>query len=174
VLDAMAHPGTIVDLALRLTPPPPLDVATAAVALALADFETPLWLDRAAGTPAVAGYLRFHCGCPLAEACDAAAFAIIADPDSMAPLATFHPGCDQFPDRSATLVIQLPALRGGDEWRLAGPGIPDSRTFAPAGLPPRFRSWVAANHQLFPRGIDLILTCGASLAALPRSTRLEA
>ena len=173
VLDAMAHPGTIRDLALRLEPPPPLALATAAVALALLDFETPLWLDGAAGIPAVAGFLRFHCGCPLTADRAAAAFAVVAAPAVMPPLAGFASGSDSYPDRSATLVIQVPSLSGGEAWGLAGPGIPGSRGFAPAGLPAGFRSWLAANHALFPRGIDLIFTCGSAVAALPRTTRLE-
>ena len=31
----------------------------------------------------------------------------------------------------------------------------------------------AALAPLFPRGIDIVLTAGPSLAALPRTTRLE-
>lgn len=173
VLDAMAQPGTIHDLTLPLAPPPPLAAATAAICLALLDFETPLWLDPAADTAAVAGYLRFHCGCPLAASRDDAAFAVIAAPAAMAPLAAFPSGSDQYPDRSATLVVQVPCLSGGEAWRLAGPGIPGQRGLAPAGLPAGFRAWLGANHALFPRGIDLIFTCGTALAALPRSTRLE-
>ena len=174
ILDATSAPGTIHDLTLALTPPPPLNVATAALALALADYETPLWLDPTANVPAAAAYLRFHCGSPLAAACGDAAFAIVADPASMPQLADFPAGCDQYPDRSATLIIQVAALTGGADWLLRGPGIRDSRTFAPRGLPAPFRGWVRDNHQMFPRGVDLIFTCGSSLAALPRSTRLEA
>lgn len=173
VLDAMSHPGTIVDLAMTLSPPPPLDVATAAVALTLADYETALWLDDGAAGPAVADYLRFHCGCPLTRRCEEALFAIVATPAAMPPLESFQAGSDDYPDRSTTLIIQLPALGGGEAWRLRGPGIQEIATFSPAGLPSPFRSWVRENHALFPRGVDLILTSGSSLAALPRSTRWE-
>jgi alpha-D-ribose 1-methylphosphonate 5-triphosphate synthase subunit PhnH len=173
-LDAMAHPGTIVDLTLRLSAPPPLHIATAALALTLADYETPLWLDAGAATSAVAAFLRFHCGCSATVPCDGAAFAIITAPAGMPPLAAFQAGSDEYPDRSTTLILQLPALNGGENWLLRGPGIPDSRAFAPAGLPAEFRGWVQDNHRMFPRGVDLIFTCGSSLAALPRSTRLEA
>lgn len=173
VLDAMSHPGTIVALTVSLSPPPPLDLATAAVALTLADYETALWLDAAAATPAVSGYVRFHCGCPLTQQAGDAAFAIVADPAAMPPLTAFQAGSDEYPDRSTTLIIQLPALTGGKDWSLQGPGIADKAAFAPAGLPTAFPDWVRDNHALFPRGADLIFTCGASLAALPRSTRWE-
>jgi alpha-D-ribose 1-methylphosphonate 5-triphosphate synthase subunit PhnH len=31
---------------------------------------------------------------------------------------------------------------------------------------------MAANRALFPRGVDIVLTCGRRLAALPRSVQL--
>ena len=49
VLDAMAHPGRVVPLPPPPDPPAPLVPAAAAVALTLLDYETPLWLDPAAG-----------------------------------------------------------------------------------------------------------------------------
>jgi alpha-D-ribose 1-methylphosphonate 5-triphosphate synthase subunit PhnH len=174
VLDAMAHPGTILPVTLDLAAPPPLDLATAAVALALADYETPLWLDGAAATAAVKRYLGFHCGCPLNARSEEAGFAIIAAPAAMPPLAVFAGGSDEYPDRSTTLIIQVPALRGGAAWSLRGPGIADAVRFAPAGLPGPFGAWLRDNHRRFPRGVDMIFTCGAALAALPRSSRLEA
>ena len=48
VLDAMARPGTIHQVGANLSPPAPLNPATAAVLLTLVDNETPLWLDEAA------------------------------------------------------------------------------------------------------------------------------
>lgn len=173
VLEAMARPGTIVDLPLHLAAPTPLDPATAAVALALADYETAVWLDPVADSDAVAQYLRFHCGCPLTAETAAAAFAIVADPRSMPPLSAFNTGSDEFPDRSTTVILQLPTLTAGEAWGLKGPGIRDSARLSAAGFPPGFRRWVEDNHDLFPRGVDLIFTSGALLAALPRSTRLE-
>ena len=50
VLDAMAHPGRVLTLSAPEAPPAPLGTASAGVCLTLLDFETPLWLDRAAAT----------------------------------------------------------------------------------------------------------------------------
>ncbi len=73
VLDAMARPGTVRAVEAPAAPPPPLDRATAAVLLTLADADTPVWLDDGA---AVAGaWVGFHCGAPLAGL-GAAAFAV--------------------------------------------------------------------------------------------------
>ena len=48
VLDAMARPGKLHQAGERLAAPVPLDPATAALLLTLADNETPLWLDAVA------------------------------------------------------------------------------------------------------------------------------
>ncbi len=173
LLDAMARPGTIVTLAPLPAAPGPLDPATAAVALALADRETAVWLDDAAGTAAVRRHLRFHCGCPLASDPAQADFVIAADMRALPPLDAFNPGSDEYPDRSTTLILQVPVLIGGEAWTLAGPGIRDRAAMAIAGLPVGFRDQVVANNAGFPRGVDLIFTSGAQLCALPRSTRLE-
>jgi alpha-D-ribose 1-methylphosphonate 5-triphosphate synthase subunit PhnH len=172
-LDAMAQPGTIQHLDLDLAPPAPLGVAATALVLALVDFETPLWLDAAAGSGAAPASLRFHCGCPLVEEPAAAAFALIADAGAMPPLSAFNLGSDQYPDRSTTLIIEVAALEGGRPWTLSGPGIKEKCQFAPIGLAHDFVPWLQDNHLLFPRGVDIFLTAGRSLAALPRSTRLE-
>lgn len=173
VLEAMARPGTIVDLPVALAPPAPLNPATAAVVLALADFETPLWLDAGAASEPVAQYLRFHCGCPLTTQSRDAAFALITAPRTMPPLTAFNAGSDEYPDCSTTLILQVPTLTNGEAWQLSGPGIRDSVRLAPGGFPSGFRHWIADNHAQFPRGVDLIFTSGTTLAALPRSTVLE-
>ncbi|HYG90639.1 MAG TPA: phosphonate C-P lyase system protein PhnH [Azospirillum sp.] len=173
VLDVMSRPGTVVELPLRLAAPMPLDAAATAVALALTDHETHVWLDRAANTEAVRQYLRFHCGCPLTGETVAADFAIVADARSMPPLSDFKLGSDEFPDRSTTLIVQVPTLTAGEPWNLKGPGIRDRKRLAVGGLPSGFHRWVADNHDRFPRGIDLIFTSGCLLTALPRTVRLE-
>src|SRR5690606_5787687 len=151
--------------------PAPLEAATAAIALALIDFETPLWLDAGAG--GAADYLRLHCGAPIAPVPEAARFAIITDPVVMPPLSAFAAGDDLYPDRSATLIVQLPALEGGTPMRWSGPGIRDTATLAPRGLPDRFLSEWADNHALYPIGVDILFTAGVYAIGLPRSIRME-
>lgn len=174
VLDAMSRPGTVVGLDRIPASPAPLDPAAAAVMLALADFETPVWLDAAADHPAVRQFIAFHCGCPITSDASGAVFAVLAEPGRMPPLTSFAQGSDQYPDGSATLVLQVPSLSGGPDLRLTGPGIRDRAALAPQGLPAAFPGWLAENHATFPQGVDVIFACGSSIAALPRSTRLEA
>ena len=168
LLEAMARPGTVTVLD---APPAPLPLAPAAgaIALTLCDADTPVWLDAALGAPEVTGWLRFHTGCRIVAAPEHAAFAFAADPAAL-PLDRLPAGSDEFPDRSATAVLQVAGLDEGVSLRLAGPGIDTEATLRARGLPPGFVAWRAANHARYPRGLDVILVAGVSLAALPRST----
>ena len=172
-LDAMAHPGRIVPLPAAPPPPLPLNPAAYALCLALVDFETPLWLDEAAATDEVIESLRFHCGCPLVDAPEAARFALIAGTDALLPLDAFDPGLDPYPDRSATLIIQVQTMAPSPGVRLFGPGIADRAALDLACVPAGFwREW-RRNHALYPRGVDVIFAAPDTMAALPRSVAVE-
>ena len=171
VLDALARPGSIREIALSMTSPAPLTPATAALALSLADFETPLWLQPRDG--AAADYLRFHCGCPIVADTAAARFAIVADAHALPPLSSFNAGEIDYPDRSATLIVQVAALAARAGVRLRGPGIREHALLQADGLPARFWIEWRENVRLFPRGVDVILVAGERIAGLPRTTHAE-
>lgn len=170
VLDAMAHPGRIVPLPPPPDPPAPLAPAAAAVALTLLDYETPLWLDAAAGAEPVAEYLRFHCGCPLVASPGRAGFALLADAESLPPLDAFDAGSDEFPDHSATVIVQVAGFRARVGRRLRGPGIDGERRLEIQGIPERFWAMCRENSDSFPRGVDFILVADSRVVALPRTT----
>jgi alpha-D-ribose 1-methylphosphonate 5-triphosphate synthase subunit PhnH len=172
VLDAMAYPGRIVALPGLLggPPPAPLGTAAAAIMLTLCDVDTPVWLDAAALSGA--GYLAFHCGAPLAANTAKARFAIIADAATLPSLDGFALGSDEYPERSATLVIEVADLAETAGAVLRGPGIRGEARLGATGLPARFWAERAALAELFPRGIDVVFTCDARLAALPRTTQV--
>jgi alpha-D-ribose 1-methylphosphonate 5-triphosphate synthase subunit PhnH len=173
VLEAMSEPGRVVTLPTALPAPGPLQPATVALVLALVDLETPLWLDGPARTPEVLAHLRFHCGCPIVDEAAQARFAVVVEPESMPPLEMFDPGSAEYPDRSATVIVQVADLAAGSGRCLTGPGIAtEARLHAP-GLPKRFWESLPANRARFPRGVDVILTAGTTVAALPRTTRAE-
>lgn len=173
VMEALARPGTIEPLAADLRPPAPLTPELAAVALALSDHEAPLWLDAPlARAPAVADYLRFHAGAAIVAEPAAAAFALVADPARLPAFDAFALGTQDYPDRSATLVLAVETLSNAGGFLLRGPGIADCAALHAAPLPRDFAARAKANRALFPRGVDLIFVAPGRVAGLPRSTEI--
>jgi alpha-D-ribose 1-methylphosphonate 5-triphosphate synthase subunit PhnH len=169
VLDAMARPGAIRQTATPSGVPAPLCAAAAALLLTLADEDAPVWLDTWAAPSA--GWIAFHCGTnPIAEPASAA----LAIARAMPPLDKLPAGDDEQPQDGATLILQVDALGAGAPYRLTGPGIETDATLAVTGLPPEFPTIWDANRARFPRGVDLILCAGDRVAALPRTTKVEA
>ncbi|WP_212523436.1 phosphonate C-P lyase system protein PhnH [Actibacterium sp. MT2.3-13A] len=164
-LQAMARPGRIEAIA-GATPPAPLSPAAGTLLLTLADAETPVHLAPSHDRPALRDWLTFHTGAPLVGPGEAV-FAVGAWA-ALQPLDAYRIGVPDYPDRSATLIVEmegLSALRA----RLTGPGIKD---VAALSLPD-----IAAfqrNALLFPLGLDFYFTAGDRLAALPRTTKVEA
>ncbi|MBL9045791.1 MAG: phosphonate C-P lyase system protein PhnH [Tabrizicola sp.] len=165
VLEAMACPGTIHRVEGAL-PPAPLSVAAGVVLLTLCDGTTPLYLAGSADCRPVRDWVAFHIGAPLAGAAEAA-FAL-GRWDDLQPVTRFRIGQPDYPDRSATLIVEMDKLTNHGP-ALTGPGI-ETATWLNLPETAAFR----ANRALFPLGFDAIFTAGDRLAALPRSTRVEA
>lgn len=162
-LDAMARPGTRHRLA-GPVPPAGLSPAAAGLLLTLCDAETPLHRSGPTAAPDVADWIGFHVGAPQSPA-ETCAFAV-GPWEALAPLDRYPAGSEEYPDRAATLIIELASWEGQDV-TLSGPGIAGISRFAlpdPASF--------AANADRFPRGIDAFFACGEEIAALPRSTRI--
>jgi alpha-D-ribose 1-methylphosphonate 5-triphosphate synthase subunit PhnH len=172
-LDAIAHPGSIVELPSAPDPIGAAAPATLALLLSLADGDTPVWLDPAARSDGLPDHLRFHCGCPIVDDPARSAFALIVDAASCPPFDAFDPGTPEFPDRSTTLILQVAALSGDRGARLSGPGIESVARLDAAPLPADFWAWVAANNAGFPLGVDIFLAAERQVAALPRSVTVE-
>ena len=164
LLEAMARPGQIFDVA-GATPPAPLSVAAGVALLTLTDDTTPLHLAGSHDTAQTRDWIAFHTGAPIVGA-EQAMFALGTWAD-LHPLDRFAIGDPAWPDRSATLIVDMPELKPKGA-TLRGPGIKDS---AQLNLPET--AAFIANRALFPLGFDVILTAGPRLAALPRSTIVE-
>jgi alpha-D-ribose 1-methylphosphonate 5-triphosphate synthase subunit PhnH len=171
-MDAFARPGEVKALRGAAAPPSPLSATAAAVATALLDYETPVWLDTALSEhQRVGNWIRLHTGARVTSDPQAAAFAFIADPAHAPAFDTFSLGTPDYPDRSTTLVLQVEGFGTGDDLSLSGPGIADARAFSSHPLPSDFQSRLTANRALFPRGVDVILVSPDAVAVLPRSVR---
>ena len=106
IMTAMAQPGTIVTFA-GAVPPAPVSVAAGVALLTLCDPETPLFLGAAQDNPGFRDWITFHCGAPFVTA-GLAHFAY-GTWDAL-PLDGFALGSSEYPDRSATLIVELPEL----------------------------------------------------------------
>ncbi|MGI9450585.1 MAG: phosphonate C-P lyase system protein PhnH, partial [Geminicoccaceae bacterium] len=82
-------------------------------------------------------------------------------------------GTSEYPERSTTILMQVQGLDDSLGARLTGPGIETEARLTIDGMPPDFWSQWFANQRQFPLGVDLILTAGDRIAALPRSISAE-
>lgn len=174
-LDAMAHPGRIVEVPCDAEFPVGIAPAAGALLLSLLDADTALWLSG--GAVRAADYFRFHTGCMPARLSSEGDFALVASARELPPLDSFLQGSAEYPDRSATVILQVPQLRSRSShsrgWRLTGPGIRDERWLDVDGAGDDFLDQWAGNGTRFPCGIDLFLTSGRHLVGLPRTTRVR-
>lgn len=170
LLQALSRPGIAHALPILPPAPSPLHAAAGALLLTLVNFETSLWLQSP--TPELVAWLRFHCGAPLLAAPAQAAFAVIDRPLEMPPLAAFAQGLPEYPDRSATVIMQVAAF-APDGLRFTGPGIADEHRLGIDGLADGFwRTW-QDNLAHAPLGVDVLFVAGDQVVGLPRSTRVE-
>ncbi|MGF1502132.1 MAG: phosphonate C-P lyase system protein PhnH [Paracoccaceae bacterium] len=168
-LDAMARPGRIAEIA-GARPPEGLSPAAGTLLLCLADLETPVWLSSRLATGGVGEWLVFHTGAPIAAEPGRAAFGVGVW-DEIAPLSRWSWGEANYPDRSATLLVEMPALDGASPRSLTGPGILGETSLA-APLPKDLLDDRAKLARAYPLGVDLFLTAGTRAVALPRTTRI--
>jgi alpha-D-ribose 1-methylphosphonate 5-triphosphate synthase subunit PhnH len=171
LMTAMASPGAVVEVAARLTPPAPLDIAGAALALTLLDAETRFWLPASCAD--ARDWIRFHTGAAAVVNAGAADFAFVPSGAESPDYALLRRGTDEEPHLSATAICAVDMLLTNDGFRLTGPGIETDARLKPVGIPRALLAAHIANAETFPRGIDLVLTAGCKAVALPRTTRVE-
>ncbi|GAA5066679.1 phosphonate C-P lyase system protein PhnH [Roseibacterium beibuensis] len=163
-LTALSRPGRIETLA-GARPPAPASVAAGALLLTLCDATTGLYLAPSHDSDALRGWITFHTGAPFVGP-EHAMFAL-GTWEALQPVTRFSVGTSEYPDRAATLIVEMDMLDNSGAV-LTGPGIRDS---ARLSLPEvaAFRT----NRRQFPLGFDSYFTCGDRVAGLPRSTRVE-
>ena len=170
LLQAMARPAASRVVPVLAAAPAPILPAAMAVLLTLCDADTALWLQQP--NDEVASHLRFHAGVRLVQEPAEADFALITEPSSMPPLSRFAHGELRYPDRSASLIVQVDGFDDSAGRRFAGPGIRDVEQLAIEGLPAEFWQQRAAMSAQLPLGVDLIFISGERMVALPRTTRV--
>lgn len=164
VMQAMARPGSLQEISGAL-PPAPLSVAAGTVLLTLCDLDTPVHLSGDCDTETVRAWIGFHTGAPITDASHCR-FAL-GTWDALQPLSEYPIGTDEYPDRSATLIVEQQNMTTVGS-TLAGPGIKGRVSLS---LPAT--DAFARNRRLYPLGLDFLFTCEERVAAVPRSSHVQ-
>ncbi|MBV7296934.1 phosphonate C-P lyase system protein PhnH [Enterovibrio paralichthyis] len=171
LMDAMSQPGKRIAVkhASRFGK---ASYAATQVLLTLADNATPLWLSGYfRDDEALVENIRFHCAAPVIAEKSEATFAL-AQGVELEGVKAFAMGCESYPDKSTTLILEVESLDEGVTFSLTGPGIPTTAQLAVKGLNESLLASLQTERSAFPHGIDILFTSGHEVVALPRSTNL--
>jgi len=179
-LNALSYPGKLTELKHDANPPVDADPITSVLLLALLDSESSLWLSHSLKNTLVSSWLQFHTDCTVTENIEKADFVWIKNLDELPQLIQLQTGTDQYPDRSATCIIEIESLTQKSEngaFLLQGPGIKDKSDLEIKGWSKqecvRWNEFWNSNNDLFPCGVDVFLSDGKALVGLPRTTALS-
>jgi alpha-D-ribose 1-methylphosphonate 5-triphosphate synthase subunit PhnH len=175
MLEALSRPGIPVQVpALGVEGPDALPAEVLTLLVSICDHDTPVWLEQALRASPLARWLAFHCNAPMTADPLQACFAVLHGPSApSAMLDQFALGDVRYPERSTTVIFYCDDLTSGAPIALTGPGVEARLTIRPSGLPDDFVAMAQANHESFPRGVDVLLVAGSQMIGLPRSTKLE-
>ncbi|WP_298837348.1 phosphonate C-P lyase system protein PhnH [uncultured Roseobacter sp.] len=163
IMESVARPGTIRRLQ-GAQPPRPRSQAAGAAILTLCDGDTPVFLAGVVDCQAVRDWIAFHTGAPFCTAAEATFAA--GSWNDLQPLSAYPVGTPEYPNRSATLIADLPRLAPVGV-TLTGPGI---KTTSHLSRPEA--ACFQTNHGLLPVGLDFLFTCDDLIAAVPRSAEV--
>lgn len=160
VLDALSRPGQECHIPVLAGPECGIPDPALLPLLALADLETPVallggreWVEPVATVTS-------------APVVDSRAARIVAAlrPVTVDELNGLRRGTPATPEDAALVTLAVPALTGGPDVRISGPGIRADIVITPGGLP---TGWLAART-----GIDLLLVApDGTCLGIPRSTK---
>ncbi len=170
VLQSLARPAQPRRLPFADYSPAGLSPAATAVVTLLADADAPWWLASDVAARTAQDHLTFATGSPMANAPAAAGFLCGGWPAlKLEALPTAPIGDADYPDKGATLVIEVSSFEQGQSAKLAGPGLAAPLKLTVDGVDDSFWSLISANRQRYPLGLDIILCAGDRIVGLPRS-----
>jgi alpha-D-ribose 1-methylphosphonate 5-triphosphate synthase subunit PhnH len=159
ILNAFSYPGRIVTLDRPAAHALPIVLATL--------------LDPAATLAdpydVVSPQDRYRLG---ARSVDASHAQFVVMPGSRLP--DFEPslGVLESPEQGATLLLVADKLTDSRGLRLKGPGIQNSNTLHVDGVNGQWWKLRESWNDSFPLGVDVVLLCSDSLAAIPRTIQI--
>jgi alpha-D-ribose 1-methylphosphonate 5-triphosphate synthase subunit PhnH len=177
-LKALSYPGKLHTLEHDAPVPNETNPVIGGLLLALLDSETSLWSSNSMTMNFALDWLKFHTDCAVFKTTEEADFLWIKNIRDLPNLKKCKLGSDQYPDKSATCLIEVPNLNKKSPWRykLKGPGIKFEEKLEIQGWDEEdyhdFLSFWNENNRLFPCGIDVFLSDGQYILGLPRTTHL--
>ena len=160
VLRAMSSPGQIIPIPKPNEHPSGITAAATAFLLTLAQKD-------------LTAYFGFHTGAPITSQRIDATFALLKGTEDRLSLDEFSIGTAEYPDRAATLIIEVDTLSAPADTRLSGPGIETETLVGIKPCTPELWGVLIKNNALFPLGVDVIFSAPSGVMAIPRSTRIE-
>jgi alpha-D-ribose 1-methylphosphonate 5-triphosphate synthase subunit PhnH len=173
ILDAFAKPGNPVSLPAVSDCPQGLHAAAMGIALALCDYQTSIWFSPSIDCPELRNFLRFHTGAAVVTNAAEAGFAFVESGEFGRYFSQFNKGTDEYPDRSATVIVQAAAFDAPLRVKLEGPGTKRSPTLAVEGFGHSEWKLLMEDRILFPLGVDVAFVVGEKLVTVPRSSRIS-
>ncbi len=180
-LQALSHPGDVVELVPNAAIPNEAQPSAAALLLALLDADSRLWLSPTIAASDAAHWIVFHTNCTLVDNPSLADFAWINSFGEMPDLTNFNQGTDEYPELSTTCLVNVAGFvnesNSGQTITLQGPGILEKsqlclKEISDAHVENLLIQWRANNEQ-FPKGVDVFLCGSHEIAGLPRTTKLS-
>lgn len=173
LVKVMSEPGVVEELEDVCGHPEQLLKAASATILTLADMDTSLYLAREIDHQVSRGFLTLHTGVKIVDSANQADFVIANQDTDILQYQDLPVGDPQYPDQSATLIIQVANIHGSKKVTASGPGIENTKEIHLPDLPDSFFAWRDMKNSLYPCGIDIIFASNTELMAIPRTTKLE-
>ena len=173
-LNALSYPGRLWTVEAESGLPGRGHAAAAKLMLGLLDDDCLVWLSSSLANSDVSSWLRFHTGCQFVRNIALADFVWVGEGDVMPLLESMNAGDDEYPDQSATCLIEVSEINTDDGgWYLQGPGIEVTQMLKVEKKPYDFDVQWSRNHSNFPRGVDIYFISANVIAGLPRTTQLQ-
>ena len=164
-LKAMAMPGKIQNFQVIDGLPTPLSIAGATLILVFCDFNTKIFLGETFRNKNVEDWINFYTGAKISG--DKNVDFAVGHIQELLPFHEFPIGTDEYPDRSANIVIEN-ASKDVKSFSLNGPGIKETLHVE---LPEKIIERESAIS--FPLGVDIFLAKENFVMGLPRTTMVE-
>ncbi len=172
LMNALSRPGTRQPVPHNTEKVEGLNAGSVVAALTLCDHETTVFLEESDANDKVHDFLTFRCGCTIITDVADADFLFFASFPPPSVLDTLKTGSSQYPDRSATAIIQVDTIEQTGSLNFQGPGILDRHLLGISAIGSDFIDWWAGNNQRFPLGIDAFLTTDDAIVGLPRTVKI--